>query len=125
MDKEATVEQQRSELEGLDRAYSESKEEVVKCEDMIHQLTGELDATQRELSNTQSRLRDSEDTGKELREKVQEAKHEVRNGCYCIPNKPLSLFSLTAVMYEMYVKKYHLKEIYYKVIVLAFNCKNV
>ena len=71
------MEQQRSELEGLDRAYSESKEEVVKCEDMIHQLTGELDSAQRDLSSTQVRLGDSEEQCKDLREKVQEAKHEV------------------------------------------------
>ena len=80
LDQESSIEQLKSELEGLDRAYSDSKEQVARCEDMVSQLTQELEAGQKELSLTLSHVTELEDTGRQLRDKVKEAQQEVGRG---------------------------------------------
>lgn len=71
------IEQQKSDLEGLDRAFSESKEEVGRCEEMIHQLTKELENTQNELRSAYGRVKEVEEANRDLKERVQEVQHQV------------------------------------------------
>lgn len=57
--------------------YAESKREVEKCEDVIEQLTSELNSSQEELSLANSRIHEAEENIKNLKDKVADLQAEV------------------------------------------------
>ena len=68
----------KSDIENLNKMYSESKRENEKCEDVIEQLTQELNSSQEELSMSQNRVTECEENIKNLKDRNQDLQSEVR-----------------------------------------------
>ena len=67
----------KNDIENLNKMYSESKHEVEKCEDVIEQLTQELNSSQEELSMSQNRVKECEENIKNLKDRNHDLQSEV------------------------------------------------
>lgn len=79
LEKDTTNDALRNDLDNLNKMYNESKHEVEKCEDVIEQLTSELNSSQEELSMAQNRIQEAEENMKNLKDKVSDLQDEVRD----------------------------------------------
>ena len=78
LEKEQRIESLKNDYENMDRMYNETKHEVQKCEDVVDQLTQELNASQEELSLSQNRVRECEENIKNLKDRISDLTAEVR-----------------------------------------------
>ena len=67
----------KNDIENLNKMYSEPKHEVEKCEDVIEQLTQELNSSQEELSMSQNRVKECEENIKNLKDRNHDLQSEV------------------------------------------------
>ena len=77
LEKDEIIESMKNDFENLDVMYHDTKLEVQKCEDMIEQLTRELNTSQEDLSMTQNRVKECEENIKNLKDKNQMLQVEV------------------------------------------------
>lgn len=77
LDKDQRIDSLKTDMENLDRMYTDTKHEVKKCEDVIEQLTQEFSTSQEDLSVAQARMRENEDNIRNLKDRVQDLTAEV------------------------------------------------
>jgi flagellin-specific chaperone FliS len=77
MEADSCIEKQQLELENVVKQLDDKVQQIVHCEDIIEQLTNELNLSQDELRRTYEKLGKAEDVVIELKDNLEERQREV------------------------------------------------